>query len=249
MEYAKICEPVRVEGGVIRNLHHSRDTGYLRWRWRLEIDGSLIAQDELPVPPIAPGATFGFKYPAELTKAAEAADPGERWVTVEAVLAADEAWAPAGHLIAWGQTELEDVRGIAYSATTERSTLSADSPAGSLVDRAVAATVDMFLAASAASGRPAQDVTQLAARHPHAQARPHRTAEAIELGPAIFDPATGELLRLGSLPDRGPAAGPVARSDRQRALVLFHRSPVGRCVAGGGLGPPHPQRPRRGLRS
>jgi beta-galactosidase len=106
LEYAKLCEPVRVEDGVIRNLHHSRDTGYLRWRWRLEIDGALVAGDELPVPPIAPGATSRFEYPAELTKAAEAAGPGERWLTVEAALASDEAWAPAGHVVAWGQIEV-----------------------------------------------------------------------------------------------------------------------------------------------
>ncbi|WP_194923986.1 glycoside hydrolase family 2 TIM barrel-domain containing protein [Catenulispora pinisilvae] len=228
LEYARVCEPVRVEDDAIRNLHHTRDTGYLRWRWRLEVDGELIAQDELAVPPIAPGATFRFKYPAELTKAAEAADAGERWVTVEAVLAADESWAGAGHVIAWGQTELEDARGIASSAMTEASTLSADSPAGALVDQAVAATVDMFLAASAVGTAIGTAVTgpPVGDTHGGASGRtrggstltgttidrggwaadyqaPHRTAEAIELGPAVFDPATGDLSRLGDLAVEG----------------------------------------------
>ncbi|MFE9884448.1 glycoside hydrolase family 2 TIM barrel-domain containing protein [Streptomyces scopuliridis] len=42
LEYAKIIEPVRIEAGqadrgmVVRNLHHTRDTGYLRWMWLLE---------------------------------------------------------------------------------------------------------------------------------------------------------------------------------------------------------------------
>ena len=233
LEYGKLCEPVRVEGDTIRNLHHSRDTGYLRWSWRLEIDGDLIAQDELPVPPIAPGTASRFRPPDELSKAAYAAGPGERWLTVEAALAADEAWAPAGHVVAWGQIELDGAP---------------VSDADPLVDQAVALAADALMAAttsgtvsSSASDRPRRrrrGLPDAATPRRHGHARP------------------GDLRRLlrgtarpGRHGDRRLRAGPVAGADRQRALVLLHRAAVGRGVEGRGPGPAGARRARRGVRT
>jgi beta-galactosidase len=187
LEYGKLCEPVRVEGDTIRNLHHSRDTGYLRWNWRLEIDGDLIAQDELPVPPIAPGATFRFRPPEELTKAAYAAGPGERWLTVEAALAGDETWAPAGHVVAWGQIELDGAP---------------VSDADRLVDQAVALAADALLAATAsgtAPGAASIDRGDAAADY----LTPQRLGDTVTLGPATFDASSGELLGLAGMAVEG----------------------------------------------
>ena len=47
LEYKKVAEPVRIEVDPrartisVRNLHHTRDTGYLGWQWVLEEDGSI----------------------------------------------------------------------------------------------------------------------------------------------------------------------------------------------------------------
>ena len=61
VEYKKVSEPVRI--GVdprartisVRNLHHTRDTGYLRWRWVLEEEGAALGRGELAVPAMQAG--------------------------------------------------------------------------------------------------------------------------------------------------------------------------------------------------
>ncbi|MFE5096927.1 glycoside hydrolase family 2 TIM barrel-domain containing protein [Streptomyces sp. NPDC056638] len=108
LEYAKVIEPVRIEaapgrGIVVRNLHHTRDTGYLRWTWRLEADGVPVAEGEWDVPVIGPGAQSPVDRPDSLAKAVDTAGPGEHWLTVSAELAANEPWADAGHTVAWTQ--------------------------------------------------------------------------------------------------------------------------------------------------
>lgn len=114
LDYGKISEPVRMAidpAGrriTIRSLHHTRDTSYLRWRWTLEIDGELIAADELPVEPVPAGRQMQVAWPDKLGTlvCAHAAEPGELWLTVSAVLAADEQWAGSGHEVAWGQARI-----------------------------------------------------------------------------------------------------------------------------------------------
>ncbi|MFJ9381140.1 glycoside hydrolase family 2 TIM barrel-domain containing protein [Streptomyces sp. NPDC101455] len=113
VEYKKVVEPVRFTIDTaartvgVRNLHHTRDTGYLELRWTVEAGGEPVCSGELPAGPIAPGATATLPWPAELACAVDAADKGgpgrEVWLTVAAVLAADESWANAGHEIAWSQ--------------------------------------------------------------------------------------------------------------------------------------------------
>ncbi|MFF9510131.1 glycoside hydrolase family 2 TIM barrel-domain containing protein [Streptomyces sp. NPDC014724] len=108
LEYAKLIEPVRIEAAsdramVIRNLHHTRDTGCLRWTWRLEAEGVPVAEGEWDVPVIGPGAQDRVDRPEALAKAVETAGSGELWLTVSAELAANEPWAEAGHTVAWTQ--------------------------------------------------------------------------------------------------------------------------------------------------
>ncbi|MEV4969902.1 glycoside hydrolase family 2 TIM barrel-domain containing protein [Streptomyces scopuliridis] len=113
LEYAKIIEPVRIEAGqadggmVVRNLHHTRDTGYLRWMWLLEVDGDPVAEGEWAVPPIGPGAQRRVDWPDALANAVDTAGAGERWLSVRAELALDEPWAAAGHTVSWAQIRLD----------------------------------------------------------------------------------------------------------------------------------------------
>ena len=84
----------------IENRHDVRDLAHLRFPWAIEREGVAVAGGELEVGPLPAGASAVLPLP-ELP-----ADAGEAWLTVRAVLASDEPWAPAGHEVAWGQCEL-----------------------------------------------------------------------------------------------------------------------------------------------
>ena len=109
LEYKKVSEPVRITVDPrartigVRNLHHTRDTGYLRWVWLLEEDGTLIGRGELAVPVIGPRRSGTVEWPGELTRLVDQVRAGEVWLTVGAVLGEAESWAPAGHEVAWAQ--------------------------------------------------------------------------------------------------------------------------------------------------
>ncbi|MEV0235473.1 glycoside hydrolase family 2 TIM barrel-domain containing protein [Nonomuraea sp. NPDC050786] len=97
----KVFEPVRFEfgDGVVRvvNGHGFRDLSHLEFVATIEADGDTVAEHRLAVP--AEGGEVKLPPPP--------AGDGEPWVTVRAVLAADQPWAAAGHEVAWGQAPLE----------------------------------------------------------------------------------------------------------------------------------------------
>ncbi|MEU4702593.1 glycoside hydrolase family 2 TIM barrel-domain containing protein [Nonomuraea dietziae] len=99
LDLKKVFEPVRFafdEGTVTV----TRAVPYpLSFPWALTADGTVVAEGVLEVPE-SPGAEV--KLPA----LPEVAEPGELWLTVRAVLAADLPWAEAGHEVAWGQTKV-----------------------------------------------------------------------------------------------------------------------------------------------
>jgi beta-galactosidase len=102
LELKKVVEPVRIgadpAGGIrITNLHAFRDLSHLAFHWSLETEGVAVAIGRLAVPPLGPGAAATVAVPAL------PAGEGESWLTVRALLAADQPWAPAGHEMAWGQ--------------------------------------------------------------------------------------------------------------------------------------------------
>jgi beta-galactosidase len=101
-ELKKVVEPVRItpdpDGGIrVANLHAFRDLSHLSFDWSLEEEGVPVATGHLEVPPLAPGEQTALPLPPL------PATEGESWLTVRALLATDQPWAPAGHEIAWGQ--------------------------------------------------------------------------------------------------------------------------------------------------
>jgi beta-galactosidase len=97
-------QPIRFEfepGAVaLTNLRHSADTSDLVFRWRLTRDGRVTSEGELEVPAVEAGSSTRVPLPAATPDAA-----GELWLTVEAVLADDALWAPAGHVVATAQLD------------------------------------------------------------------------------------------------------------------------------------------------
>lgn len=86
----------------IRNDRHSADSGDLAFSWRLEAAGHPVASAEFLVSgsddvlEAGETATVEFALPYPLPA-------GENWLTVEARLAEDAAWAAAGHEVASAQ--------------------------------------------------------------------------------------------------------------------------------------------------
>ncbi|WP_431930751.1 glycoside hydrolase family 2 TIM barrel-domain containing protein [Nonomuraea jabiensis] len=88
LEYQKAIEPVVIEPGspgqvMIRNRYAFLDLSHLRF---------THDQGELQVPPLGPGESVEVPVPAL-----------DGWLTVQAELAEATAWAPEGHVVAWGQ--------------------------------------------------------------------------------------------------------------------------------------------------
>ncbi|GIF53823.1 beta-galactosidase [Asanoa ferruginea] len=97
LDLKKVFEPVRVTADRIIDKQSVRDLSHLEFRWILEEDGQAVAQGRLDV------AADG-----RITAPALPDTSGEAFLTVRAVLAADEPWAKAGHEVAWGQFPVRD---------------------------------------------------------------------------------------------------------------------------------------------
>lgn len=112
-EVAAVFAPVRLHleldgpTAVVRlvSRRHSTDTGDLRVTWRVEADGEQVADGDAAVRPAGPGEQQEAPVPDELLESVRRADGEEVWVTIEAVLAADAPWAPAGHRVAATQVD------------------------------------------------------------------------------------------------------------------------------------------------
>lgn len=106
-EYAKVNEPVRIvvsgRAVTVTSRYQVRDTASLAYGWVLERDGIEVARGDLDVPVLAPGESA--EVPLALP--GESGGVGEAWLTVSATVREDTAWAPAGHVVAWGQGLLD----------------------------------------------------------------------------------------------------------------------------------------------
>jgi beta-galactosidase len=91
--------------GTVRvlNRHQFIDLSRFTVAWELLEDGRILASGQLGLPPVEPGAdvklALGFARP-------EPAPGAEYALNVRALLAADQPWAPRGHVIAWAQFPL-----------------------------------------------------------------------------------------------------------------------------------------------
>ncbi|MFI6560084.1 glycoside hydrolase family 2 TIM barrel-domain containing protein [Streptomyces sp. NPDC050534] len=105
LEFKKVIEPVGIESdhsdGTVRvtNKRDFADLSDLAFEWSYQVDGETAGTGRLPVPALAPGASAEVKLP-EPPVEVRGAETG--W-TVRALLAADTAWGPKGHEVAWGQ--------------------------------------------------------------------------------------------------------------------------------------------------
>jgi beta-galactosidase len=103
-EYKAVAAPVRFafdgEEVAITNLRHSADTSDLRFRWRVEHDGTPVDSGDLEVPVVAAGESARVPLPR-----IPVSQDAETWLTVDAVLAAGTAWAPDGHVVATAQLD------------------------------------------------------------------------------------------------------------------------------------------------
>jgi len=102
IELKKVYEPVRIDvtPATVRvtSLYRFRDTAHLAYRWSITDDGVEVASGDLDVPTMSAGSWVEVAAPT-----ADGEPTGERWLTVTAVLAADEPWAQAGHEVTFGQ--------------------------------------------------------------------------------------------------------------------------------------------------
>ncbi|MEV0594842.1 glycoside hydrolase family 2 TIM barrel-domain containing protein [Nonomuraea cavernae] len=101
LDLKKVFEPVRFEftGDAVRivNRYGFRDLSSLAFLGVVEVDGVPVSEFTFDVP--ATGGEAGLP-------ALPGGNDGELWLTVRAVLAADEPWAEAGHEVAWAQSRL-----------------------------------------------------------------------------------------------------------------------------------------------
>jgi len=116
IEFAKIIEPVRIESvpatgtgasPILRVSNHYDhvDTSGLTFDWTVEIDGTEKASGPVHLSPVAAGQAVEIPVPAKAMSTARSAN-GEAWLTIRASITAATSWAKAGHVVAWGQTQL-----------------------------------------------------------------------------------------------------------------------------------------------
>jgi beta-galactosidase len=108
-EYKAVVQPFRFvfssDGVEITNRRHSADTSDVVFRWQLAHDGHPVSSGNLAVPVIAAGSSAQVPLPS-----LPVSDSWETWLTVDAVLALDGAWAAAGHVVATAQLDLSTAR-------------------------------------------------------------------------------------------------------------------------------------------
>ena len=110
-EFAAVAAPIRfgfsartatAPTATIENRRHSTDTSDLVFRWRIEHDGHEVSRGTLDLPaPIGAGDATTTPLPDWTPDSV-----GETWLTIDAALATDTGWAPAGHVIASSQLDL-----------------------------------------------------------------------------------------------------------------------------------------------
>ncbi len=103
-EFKTVAQPIRflfdIDSVELANLRHTADASDLRFLWRIEHDGAPVTAGELEVSALAAGSSISVPLPR-----IPVADIGETWLTIDAVLRDDTAWAEAGHVVASAQLD------------------------------------------------------------------------------------------------------------------------------------------------
>ncbi|MFI2432873.1 glycoside hydrolase family 2 TIM barrel-domain containing protein [Streptomyces sp. NPDC018693] len=125
VEFKKVIEPVAIDGdgpgGVVRVTNKQDFAGLsaLAFEWAFQVDGETVESGSLAVPALAAGESAELKLPEPPAETRSGAETG--W-TVRAVLAEDTAWAPRGHVVAWGQLPVA-ARAVPSVAATDGPTV------------------------------------------------------------------------------------------------------------------------------
>jgi beta-galactosidase/evolved beta-galactosidase subunit alpha len=110
VEYKKVIEPVQTQAvdlaqGKLKltNRYDFASLDHLSMNWSLTADGQSVRSGTVALPAIAAGASGEVQVPGA---GLAGADGRDYWLNVSFTLAADTAWAPAGHEVAWAQFAL-----------------------------------------------------------------------------------------------------------------------------------------------
>ena len=108
-EWKHVVAPVRFHlsatSVAVENHHQFIDLSGFLVRWTRTVHGYVIERGELTLPSPVDAGSFAT-VPLPVFTPAPATPVGEDWLTVEAVLASDVAWAAAGHVVATAQHRL-----------------------------------------------------------------------------------------------------------------------------------------------
>ena len=106
VDFKKVIAPLAIavaadwSGFSLTNRFDFADTSGLEFRYAVEADGVAVDGGRVDIAPLAPHETADVPLPAGLR---ERAGNAAAVLTVSAVLREDNAWAGAGHELAWGQ--------------------------------------------------------------------------------------------------------------------------------------------------
>lgn len=106
LDFKKVVEPLRItvaedwSGFTVRNGQDFADTSAFSFRYKVEADGGTHDVGTVGVAPVSPQHEATVPLPALVSGLKDRAAV----LTMSAVLAAETAWAPAGHEVAWGQS-------------------------------------------------------------------------------------------------------------------------------------------------
>ncbi|MGP3960703.1 glycoside hydrolase family 2 TIM barrel-domain containing protein [Nonomuraea sp. 3N208] len=200
-ELAKAVEPVGIVVDVVAgevgvtNKHDMIDLGHLEFRWRVEVDGECVEVGGSPegrggvlaVPRCGPREAVRVPLPA-VSVAAE----GETWITIEAVLATTTRWAPAGHVVAFGQAKLgPGTHRRRHDGATAR-----PAPRPPVGGPASGPAWPPPVSGGAAAGSASSPSAGGGAVRGH--------SNEVRLGRAVFEPRSGRLVRVGDVELSGP---------------------------------------------
>ncbi len=133
--FAASEDQLRAGKVTVKNKYQFLDLSHLTITWEVTEDGAVLQSGSLPAPAVAAGAqaelSLPFQWPAAMPGA-------EYWLNLRVLLARDTPWAPAGHVITWGQFALPIRRALgpvvltaqapalALEATTDAVTITGD---------------------------------------------------------------------------------------------------------------------------